>query len=367
MKDIFFSTNLPAPYRVDFFNEWGKYCNLTVSFERMSATDRDAKWKGKEPEHFTPIYLGARPVGTDQTIGFGLIKCIKRHKNSTIILTNYVSPSVMLAICYCRLARIPYYMEHDGGFYKKDSFFKGILKKFLLKGAEAHLTTCEYSMEYLKSLGIKQDKIYKYPFTSLSEQDLEKAAIRNQQDKQSLKNQLGMREKQVVLTVGRFSADAGYCKGYDLMMKAAEAMKDKDIGIYLVGDEPTKEFVQWKENAGLEHIHFVGFKTKDELADYYVAADVFALPTRGDVWGLVINEAMSYGLPVISTDRCIAALELIGEGQDGSVIPSEDVQCLTEQILYWLESSVNYSHNNVEKVKEYTIEEMAKRHLEIFA
>ena len=56
----------------------------------------------------------------------------------------------------------------------------------------------------------------------------------------------------------------------------------------------------------LTNVHFVGFKTKEQLEDYYRAADLFVLPTREDIWGLVVAEAMAYGLGVITTNRCNA-------------------------------------------------------------
>ena len=58
MKVLFF-TNIPSPYRVDFFNELGKYCELTVLYERRDADDRDKNWCNNEENNlnFKPIYL----------------------------------------------------------------------------------------------------------------------------------------------------------------------------------------------------------------------------------------------------------------------------------------------------------------------
>ena len=55
-----------------------------------------------------------------------------------------------------------------------------------------------------------------------------------------------------------------------------------------------------------------------------MAADAFVLPTREDIWGLVINEAMAYGLPVVTTDRCNAGLELIKNNVNGYVVHVDD-------------------------------------------
>lgn len=101
----------------------------------------------------------------------------------------------------------------------------------------------------------------------------------------------------------------------------------------IVGDEPTQEFIGMNNNMKLDNVVFVGFKTKKELKDYYIAADVFCLQTRGDVWGLVVNEAMAYGLPVITTDKCVAGIELIEDDKNGYVIPVEDYELLAEKIM----------------------------------
>ena len=114
-------------------------------------------------------------------------------------------------------------------------------------------------------------------------------------------------------------------------------------------------------------IHFVGFKQKKELAEYYKAADVFALPTREDVWGLVVNEAMAYGLPVVTTDRCIAGLEMVKDGVNGKLVNVEDKKELSAAINECIDNYYKYSEGALKKAGEYTIEEMAKSHLKIWA
>lgn len=64
-------------------------------------------------------------------------------------------------------------------------------------------------------------------------------------------------------------------------------------------------------NKVTDNIVFVEFKTKEDLIDYYRAADLFVLPTREDIWGLVVNEAMAAGTPVITTTNCGAGMEIL--------------------------------------------------------
>ena len=109
-------------------------------------------------------------------------------------------------------------------------------------------------------------------------------------------------------------------------------------------------------------VHFIGFKTKKELAVYYKAADVFCLPTKSDVWGLVINEAMSYGLPVVTTDMCIAGLTLLTPEQVAKV---DNVEELAEKICNLLDNENGLGQRNYKLIQDYTNETMAAEHMRI--
>ena len=147
------------------------------------------------------------------------------------------------------------------------------------------------------------------------------------------------------------------------MLKATEGF-DKSVGFYFVGGKPTEEYLKYKK----ENVHFIGFKNKEELKEYYRVADVFVLPTREDIWGLVINEAMANGLPVITTDKCIAGLELVNNGENGYIVPVEDVSALEKAIKEVFENNFkNMGEKSLEIINNYTIEQMVKKHLEILS
>ncbi|MDO5122822.1 MAG: glycosyltransferase family 4 protein, partial [Erysipelotrichaceae bacterium] len=107
----------------------------------------------------------------------------------------------------------------------------------------------------------------------------------------------------------------------------------EDIGVYIVGGEPEEHVLQYVKDNPLDNIRFIPFLNKEQLAEYYAAADCFVLPTRYDIWGLVINEAMAYGLPVISTDRCVAAVQFNEQCGNALIVPAEDVTSLREAIM----------------------------------
>ena len=357
--NVLFVTNVPSPYRVDFFNELGKSVELTVIFERHGASDRDKQWQGDKAQHFTEIYTEDKPIGIDRSVGRNLTKILKSLKFDHLIISGYASPAVMLAIAYCRTHCIPYYIESDGGFNKKDQFPKSILKKFMLRGANGHFVTCEEYRNYLLSLGVNSECIYKYPFTSVKQAEILNKPLAVD-EKSVLRKKLGIKEEKIVLSVGQFI----HRKGFDVLIEAARKLPDS-IGIYFVGGVPTEEYTALVGKYHLRNIHFCGFKDKAALREYYLAADVFVLPTREDIWGLVVNEAMACGLPVITTDRCIAGLELIKNGVNGYIVPVEDVNtlCVTIQNCYSaLKRQEGMAEAALQVMRKYTIENMAEVH-----
>ena len=107
---LLFITNLPSPYRVDFFNELGKMVDLTVCYERKSSSERDEKWINQSKRTYTEIYAVAKNIGVDRSVGLGIAKELKQ-KYDYVIITGFSSPSVILAILYCQIHNIPYIME----------------------------------------------------------------------------------------------------------------------------------------------------------------------------------------------------------------------------------------------------------------
>jgi glycosyltransferase involved in cell wall biosynthesis len=361
--EILWLTNIPSPYRVDFFNELGKKVELEVLFEMKHTNRRNDEWKKYNFENFKGIFLNEISFYKDYIINFKVIKYLKRNEYDYIVISNPMRPTGMLAIEYLRLKKIPYIIETDGGFPKSGEGLKGKLKTHILKGADLYLSTADMHDKYYLKYGAEKNKIVRYPFSSIKQNDVLDKPL-NFKEKGELKTKLGIKGEKMILSVGRFI----YGKGFDILIKAAKNI-DKKISIYIVGGSPTKEYLSLINKYDLTNVYFEGFKTQEELSLFYKAADLFVLPTRKDVWGLVINEAMASGLPVITTDRCIAGLELINNGENGFIIETENEKQLADRINEIIPDQDlldEMSRNSLEIIRKYTIETMVERHLNIF-
>lgn len=361
---VLFITNYPSPYRVDFFNELGKKCDLTVTFEETPEVQahRDKSWFHTNYDNFKAVFLKntLKKKNGHNIISLQIIKEIKK-KYDFIIVGVYSTPTSMLAIQYMILNKIPYYIETDGGIVKSGKGFIEKIKKYFISHAKGWFSPSKAADEYLMAYGAKKKRIYCYLFSSFYNKDILENPVSITEKKQ-LKKRLGMTEEKVIISIGQFIPR----KGFDILIKAARKLP-KDVGIYIIGGQAPQNYIDLRAKCKLENqVYFVDFKKGEELDEYYKSADLFVLPTREDIWGLVINEAMAKGLPVITTDKCVAGLELVDES-NGAIVPVGDVKALSDEMRKFFklteDEQLILGQNSLEKIRKYSFENMVVKHI----
>lgn len=359
---ILILTTIMAPYRINLFNELGKYCDLTVCFEQQCDESRDEAWYSKEIMNFKSIQLKGWEKSINK-IKFEILKIIDIERPDICVAYEYSTITSAIFITKCKIKRIPYFINCDGAFIKQKNL-KDLIKYFLIRNASGYLANGKSAKAYFEYYGAKERDIYEHKFSTLYKSDI----IENRltlSEKEKIKNELNIKEKKIIISVGQFI----YRKGYDILIKACSNIRHDNVGIYIIGGEATDEYIELRELLGLENVYFLDFKSKYELTKYYSISDIFVLPTREDIWGLVINEAMSHGLPVVTTDKCIAGLELIENGENGFIVPVENELLLSDKINYILENEnliTSMGEKSLSIIKDYTIEEIAKSHMNAF-
>lgn len=363
MKRVLFVTNYPSPYRVSFFDILGRDADVTILFaDRIEKkTHRNAQWFVQSNGSCHMVQLERRVASLKgRDLCLDVIDWLKKPWDR-IILCGYSSPTVMLAMAWLRFKGIPFWMEVDGGLVRNERRIVYLAKKMLVSSASGWLSSGKATTRYLVHYGAKEELVREYPFSSLTEADISATAPTPEQ-KMELRRELGMQEKKIALYVGRVDPK----KGVNDLLYALPKLAP-DIGVYFVGGEPEQSQLDICRELGAENAHFVGFQKKDALSRYYIAADVLVLPTLSDVWGLVINEAMSFGLPVITTNRCVAGLELVEDGVNGYLIPPKDPDILAEKINLVLSGdAAKMGAASLEKIRLYTLENMARVHVKLF-
>ena len=370
MKVLYLS-GIPAPYRVDLFNEMGKTISLTVAFLAEYQTERNKAWQSSQAENFQVVFLNKGALN-GKKFDLSMVNYLKTHANEfdVIVIHGYSFTASILAIAWLKRHGISYGIEADGAIIPEhENSIKSYTKKFCIKGAKFCLSSGKATTDFFVHYGAKPEKCFVYPFSSISGKDIVRAKKFTVEEKKAIREKLGILEEKVIITVGRFSYNNGYGKGYDLLMKVAERLEG-NIGVYFIGDDPTKEFSEWKEKKHLSRVHFIGFKEKDELYYYYACADLFVLLTRGDVWGLAINEAMMFGLPVITTTKCLAGLELVRNDVNGKLVDVNDEEEIFKAISWVIYDETKLSKfgdNSINKIATYTIEASSESHKKVIS
>lgn len=362
MKRVLFLTNYPSPYRVRFFDELGKRMDVTVLFaDRIEdKKHRNASWYVPSAGSFRSVQLKKTLAVKSNSLCLEVTRWLKQSFDH-IVVCGYSNPTVIFAMAWMRANKVPFWMEVDGGLIREDASWKHRIKSSLVGCADKWLSSGKYTTEYLVHYGAKKACVYEYPFTSLAEADVQ-PCLASVEEKAALREELGICEQYCLLAIGQFI----HRKGFDVLLKAAASLPE-NAGIYLVGGEPTEEYLRLREELQLQNVHFLGFQSKETLVKFYKASDVFVLPTREDIWGLVINEAMAYGLPVITTDRCVAGLELVEDGINGYIVPVGNADALAEKMNLALSADLKQmGAASLEKIRPYTLENMARVHAEIF-
>lgn len=160
---VLWLANIPSPYRVKFFNELGKHCELTVLFERKASLERNDSWKNYELKEFRAVFLRGKRIGVAEAFCPSIISYLKRDYDH-IVVTTFSDLTGILAILYMKFYKIPYEIESDGAFPSNN---KGIrekikngVKRFLLSGAKRYFSTAKLHDEYYKQCGAKRKVNY---------------------------------------------------------------------------------------------------------------------------------------------------------------------------------------------------------------
>lgn len=355
MKILYF-TNKPAPYRVEFFNRLNKKADLTVLFDYNSYDHRNPKWYSENKYNFKYIYI--------KKFGFFQLRKILKEKFDIIVIGTYATTNAAILNLLLHYKKIDFFINADGGFIDyKEKFISKFVKKFFISKASYYLSSGKETNKYLEYYGAKKENIFIYPFTSLTSNDFVKFPI-DYKKKVSLRTKAGYNYRRLFVSVGSFID----IKGYDFFLEAIKDISMDDIGFVIIGGGKDKEkYMDYIVKNKINNFQLVDFCSKKDILNFYKMSDVFFFNSKGDVWGLVINEAMASGLPVISSKTTIASLELLDEK---NLYDYYDFDKIKEMVYEYYNKTENQLYkeglNNLLKIKDYTIENMTKRHLEIF-
>lgn len=235
------------------------------------------------------------------------------------------------------------------------------LKRNFTKRCTRFVVPGTASLEYLVSLGAASGKILVAPNAVDNDTYYRNAhEIRGRQAE--FREQLSLPER-FLLFVGRLVPEKGVFDLLEAYSKLDTALRSK-VGLVFTGDGVARDKLKAAAR-GVQpgRVCFPGFAQREELAALYGLADALVLPTHSDPWGLVVNEAMACGLPVIVTDVAGCSADLVQDGWNGYIVPPRNPGRLTDVLDSFLrddERMKRMGMRSLEKIREFSPEACAK-------
>ncbi|MBQ8858075.1 MAG: glycosyltransferase [Lachnospiraceae bacterium] len=331
MKHVAIITNIPAPYRVDFFDYLQKsYTDYRFTIIYSSRNEDNRSWEIDQTKMNNCVFLDSKTIKIKKRydtryihIPWGVSKVLDKLKPDVVVGSEY-NPTILQAVVYCKRKKIPYVSWTDGTLFSERNFGRVQLlaRKFVVSKADAFIGSSTKSKEAQIYYGADEKKCH----ISYLAVDVDKYIQKPQGN-----------GKGKILCVGSLIER----KGVDLLFNALIRVQS-DFELYLAGGGDEKENLKKlaKELKIENQVHFLGQLSRKELLKHYADSDLFVLPTREDCFALVILEAMCSELPIVCSKYADGAYDLIEEGKNGFVADPYDAKAFAEKIDLLLKDKV---------------------------
>lgn len=315
MRRAVFITNIPSPYRVDFFSYLQKnYPEYEFHIIFSGAGMENRKWSVELEEITNYRFLKSRTLiirkrFDDRYIFLprGVEKALREIQPDLVLAMEY-NPTILRAVHWCRKKHVPFISWTDGTLNSEKNIgrIQRLSRRYIVKRAAAFVASSTASKAAQIAYGAEKEKC----FLSFLTVDINKYLA----EKESY-------DARQLLYVGSLIQR----KGLDLLLPALAETAD-DIRLVIVGEGQEQGLLKEQmQKLGIEErVRFMGYVEGEPLRKLYRDSDVFILPTREDCFGLVILEAMCASLPVIASKYADGAGDLIEDGKNGYIVDPED-------------------------------------------
>jgi glycosyltransferase involved in cell wall biosynthesis len=283
----------PTPYRAPLFDRIAERDDIDLTVLYAAPTVAGRSWS-VTPAHRHVFLHGVRLPGArallrhDYPVTPGLFRELRRISPDVVVVSGWSTFASQAGVAWCRAHRVPYVLHVESHDLDPRPQWRRIVKGSVatpaIRGARSVLAVGSAASDSVGARGARDVRIFANTI------DVDRWIARAEAFEKPAHNGV------VVLSVGRDIPD----KGFDVLVRSCAA-----AGVRLD-----------RVSEGL---------SEEELARRYVAADAFALLSRREPWGVVVNEAAASGLPLVLSDRVGAARDLLRDGENGFLVPVDDV------------------------------------------
>lgn len=294
-------------------------------------------------------------------INFSLFKVFKKNKNQIIIINGWAYLSDWFVLIAAKLFGHEVWMRSEMPWNQelmksnslkrnlkfwifKNIVFKYFVQRFLFIGKQNKL--------FYLNHGVDEHKLIFAPYAV----ENDRFNVQKSSDKISYRQKYGIAvDSKIILYSGKLIEKK---RPLDLL-KAFQGLNHKKAVLFYLGDGPLRCQIEDEvKKHQIENVIISGFINQLEIGNIYNMADVFVMCSGiGETWGLSVNEAMNFGLPVIVSETCGSAHDLVVSGKNGYTFKEGAIEELTIYLdIICHNPSLRESFGNFssEKIKDYS-------------
>ena len=267
--------------------------------------------------------------GFMQLVNPAIVARLRQRQFDALWVHGWARCTSWLAMLAAFALGIPVLFRGESTLLGRSSATKAAIKRAVLlrlfERIAAFLAIGRYNAEFYQAHRVPPARIFAVPYAVDNEFFLAQAEALAPR-RRELKEALGIpADTPVVLYSGKLVPAK---RPMDLLLALAQLPAAERATLLYLGDGTLRDALAARARDLGVGVHFAGFQNQTEIGRFFTAADAFVLPSGFEPWGLVVNEAMCFGLPVVVSDRVGAGGDLVRDGVNGFTFPAGDVDAL---------------------------------------
>jgi glycosyltransferase involved in cell wall biosynthesis len=262
---------------------------------------------------------------------------VASERYDAVIVNGWHYKSAWQAIWACWHTKTPVMVRGDSHLYAQrhplEKALKWLLYRRFIPKFDACLAVGKWSREYYLHYGARPDRVFLVPHVVDNGWFVRESARLIPQRAELLRHWGLDEEATVFLFVGKF-VEVKRPMDFVLAVDHAARRGAPVMGL-MVGDGPLRPPCEAFVRRNGAPVRFAGFLNQSQVVRSYIAAGALVLPSEGETWGLVVNEAMACGRPCIVSDKVGCAPDLVIHGETGAIFPMGNVEALTELLAFY--------------------------------
>jgi len=354
-----------TPYRIPFFQSLSKSKRHHFDFFFTSSAFDGHPWKFEKNLGFNYQILPSKDNHSKKSPLYFLKDFpMISQKYDLVILGDHLNAPQLVSYLNARFKKIPIlrWIPETKNSVEGMPRIKAKVKRFINRMSDGVLVPGSAGKEYIAETTKRTGHIYPV-YNVVNNELFRKARTIPKSTSEELKRKYKLKGT-VISFFGRLIGR----KGIDVLLNAVDLVNTREeFSLMLVGEGPLREEILRRKDNSRVPIHLIDYVAPEDLPKYYAISDITVLPSYIDTWGMVINESMVAGVPVICSTGAGAAMDLVKHNTSGLVFEKGNAQDLASAIEVML-SNEQFRCNLIKEadkiIENYTIEKARDQFLD---